>query len=216
MRERNLRQRVEPGRHGFILSRGASRASPRAERGAETARSSCRGRARRGATRRASRAGPPSTSRRRCSSRSLPPGNGRQIWPPWKWPARTRWKSPGWSRGRTSGKWHRRIRRSAPGSASRPGSRRAWKDSRRDPGDLDARAADVDGPRRVREELRAGFGHRRRVARPHRTGRASRRCRGSRARVNVPCRGRSAASVSRSAPAPRRRLSRSPVTHARS
>ena len=40
-----------------------------------------------------------------CESRSLPPGHGTQICPPWRWPASTRSNAPAGGRRSTPGKW---------------------------------------------------------------------------------------------------------------
>ena len=69
---------------------------------------------------------PSQYGRARWARRILPPGAGRQIWPPCRWPASTSWKAPGGRRSTRPGKWQRRMRRSAVriGELARAGSRR--------------------------------------------------------------------------------------------
>ena len=87
---------------------------------------------------------------RMWARRRRPPGQGTQIWPPCRWPARTRSKAPGGSRSTMSGKWQRRIRRSASGSARSARARPTVPvRARVDADDLDLSPAQLERPRVV-------------------------------------------------------------------
>ena len=150
---------------------------------------------------------------RRCSSRTLPPGIGMQIWPPCKWPARIRWKSPGARLRTSSGKWIRRMRKSASGAAS---SRRP---SRRRRASAPATCTVRPATSNVTASCSRSFA-------PCASSlvRSAGLLKGSRVAATswlpstayVPCRGRSRSSAARSVRSPRLRLTRSPVIATRS
>ena len=85
--------------------------------------------------------------RARCASGASRPGRGSTIWPACMWPESTSWK-PG--AVRSAGKWLRRMRNAAVGSARAMPHGRGAGGARQ----LDPRAAEVEQPRRVVEQRR--------------------------------------------------------------
>ena len=129
------------------------------------------GPARHGARRPGGGRAPPRTSSGCARAGASPRPYGMQIWPPWRWPARTRSNAPAGAGRSRSGSGRAGCAGPRPGRpAARAASRAAPVRARIDADDLDPPAAQLDRPRLVdqhrrRAELGDGARLRERVAR---------------------------------------------------